>query len=426
MIGHSLVQRFAQHKIAWSTMVQIVGKLVQLGIGFLTIRLVTQALGPEEYGIYGKIAEYALFFSAAANLGIFGNTVRKMSENPKDGRLFFNALLLRMGTAFAFLGLSGLYALFTIDDFSFNLGVLFYLFALFLDYATSVCDALLQAHYKMGRATAALIMGRLSNLLLILILTQSYETGTAPFFFLGPLFGALITAGLSLYFVRRQISWIWEIDAQLLKTLLWTSLPFGIINIFNSLYFRFLPSYFASQSLSDSQFASYTVSLHLATTASLLSTFLMFSSLPELKQALRDKQEYRIKDLLKMLSKSLLTAGILLVLAGTWLAPLLIETVSGKAFIVPELWFVFPLLLILAAISYFYDLVLITLFALEHDLWFLKREAVALTLAVGLLTTSLFMPQVELKITMVLVSAIAAESLIVALGAKKIRSLVRY
>jgi O-antigen/teichoic acid export membrane protein len=87
------------NKIVWSTAVQLLGKGTQIVLGVVGLKLATNALGADEYGLYGKISEYALFFSVAANLGIFGNTVRKMSESPHDGKLFVNALVLRMVTA---------------------------------------------------------------------------------------------------------------------------------------------------------------------------------------------------------------------------------------------------------------------------------------------------------------------------------------
>lgn len=419
MLTHHL-----KNQILWSTFVQIIGKGIQLGVTILSLKLVTQALGPSEYGLYGKIAEYALFFSVAANLGIFGNTVRKMSERPKDGELFVNALLLRMGTAFLFFGIGLLWAFLFIDGKDFLLGVLFFMSVLFLDYVTSVCDGMLQANYKMGRATIALILGRLINLGVIVLLIVLNTAPHAPLFFLGPLAGAVVTAGISFLFVGLNLRFVWKWNGELLKLLLFGSIPFGIINILNNLYFRFLPSFFAARTLTEEQFAHYNLSLHFAITASLLSTFLMFSSLPALKRAIKAHERDTVKQVFRKLKHAFLLLGLALVLGGALLGPWALTLLSGEEFILPELWFILPLLLLLASFSYFYDLVLITLFAFEKEIWFLKRECLALGVAL-LILSSLFLISSPLPVTLIiLTSSLAAEATIVVLGLRKIRTLV--
>ncbi len=413
-----------KNKIVWSTVAQLLAKVVQIVLGVVAIRMVTAALGPDEFGLYGKISEYALFFSVAANLGIFGNTVRKMSEAPHDGRLFVNALLLRMATASLFFVLGAVLAWVWNHDWNFVMGILFFMGSLFFDYVTSVCDATLQANYKMGRASAALVAGRLSNLMIIFLLVNVDIPHLAPFYFLGPLASSVVTAGLSILFVRQIIKFHWELDIALLRMLFLTGLPFGIINILNNLYFRFLPSYFAAHTLSDAQFGSYNICLHIASTASLLSTLIMFSSLPALKQAIEKKETQRVRELLKILKKSLFILALVMVIGGSFIAPYAIEILSGKVFIIAELWFILPLLMVLAAVSYFYDLVLITLFAFEEDLWLIKREGFALLVGVCLLFSSLLLDNPIHQMFMILIAAIAAEGTTTYLGLKKIRERV--
>lgn len=419
-----MITRSIKNKIVWSTSVQLLGKLAQMAIGMASLKLVTNALGAEEYGLYGRISEYALFFSVAINLGIFGNTVRKMSEAPQDGKLFINALSLRLFTAILCFTAATVYAWLAIPEKAFFWGVLFFLCALLLDYVTSVCSAMLQANYLMGRGVAALLAGRIATLGVLLMFITLTAPAKAHLFFCAPLAGAAVTASLSLLFVRFKISFVWKLDFEIMKMLFFTALPFGIINIFNSLYFRFLPSYFMAQVLSSAQYGSYEISLTLAATASLLSTLLMFSTLPTLKQAIQNKETQNIHTLIKTLKKSLAILAVLMVLGGVFIAPHAIILVSGKSFVMPELWFVLPLLLILAAISYFYDLVLITLFAYEQDMWMLKREALALALGLSLFLLTPLLPSVPIQAAWIIFSAIAAESTITLLGLKKLTSTV--
>ena len=142
-----------------------------------------------------------------------------------------------------------------------------------------------------------------------------------------------------------------------MKTLLLSSIPFGLINIVNNLYFRFLPSYFAVKILQNAEYASYNVSLHISSYAALVSTFLMFSILPVLKS--------KPKELLKS-AKILLALGAILIIFGSLLSTTH-KTPHRKEYFIEKLWFILPMMLILAAVSYLYDLVLINLFAFNQE-----------------------------------------------------------
>lgn len=409
--------------ILWSTFVQYFGKALQIGLGVIAVKLLTNAIGVEQYGVYGKIMEYALFFSTAANLGIFGNVVRKMAETPKDGKLFTNALILRVTTAFIFLFSGWFYAWLFVPEKNFSIGIIIFASSLFFDYVTSVCDGMLQANYLMGRAVFALLAGRFANLAIVLALTH-FSPDSTQIYFLAPLGASLLTSCLSIIFVRSKINLIWKVDKNLIKEIFLTALPFGIINIINNLYFRFLPSYFAGKALSDIQFGSYSISLHIATTVSLFSTYLMFSTLPEFKRCLRDKHFTKAKIIYKSVITGLAALGLLTIFVGSWLAPLAIRLVSSTDYFLPELWFMLPLMLTLASVSFFYDLILITIFAFEKELWLLKREFLALALGTAILITSLLPQITESKTVLILLSAICAEGLMVGLGLRKIKELL--
>ncbi len=415
-------------EILWSTFVQFGGKALQIGIGILTVKLITSALGSENYGVYGKISEFSLFFATAANLGIFGNMVRKMGLAPKDGRLFGNALLLRLFTGLLFFGTGWLYAWLTIPDSVFLVGTLFFMSSLLLDFLTTVCDALLQVHYKMGRATFALVLGRVTNLAVIFLLSkalvQSPEAVNIQLFLLGPLLASIVTILTTFFFARQIVKPSWNLDLKLMKELFWTSLPFGIINIFNNLYFRFIPSALLARTLSTEEFGIYTLSLHLAGVISLLSTLFMFSVLPELEKHIKNKAWKQAHTLYKN-ARRFLSLGFLTVVGfGTWLGPWAISLVSSKDFVSPDTWFILPLLLLLAGVSYFYDLALLTLFALKQELWWIKHEAMALVLCLVFALIASFTVNSQIAAILTLTGAIAAEAAMAHWGMKKVKKLL--
>ena len=89
-------------------------------------------------------------------------------------------------------------------------------------------------------------------------------------------------------------------------------------------------------------------------------------------------------------------------------------------------------MLLLAAISYGYDLMLIVLFALEKEKWLLKREVVAVLIGGGLGLIALLMQfpiiaanfplaAFPLPLLIVLLGAILAETFMVIVGLLKIK-----
>lgn len=412
-------------KIAFSTIVQLGGKLIQLILAAVATKLISNFFSADDYGIYGKIAEYSLFFSVVANLGIYGNIVRQMADNPKDSQIFFNGLLLRIITAIFFFVPGILYLLASGSSSVFLSGAILLFTALLFDFITSICTGMLQANYLMGRSTIALIAGRLANLLIIFLLIKRFPAGpeTIALIFLSSLIASLITVLLSLYFVRQKISWTWKVDRQFMLKIFKTSLPFGLVSLINLLYFRFLPDYFANHFLDNAQFATFNISFHIAQVASLLSTLLMFSALPGLKEYIDQKLWSKANKLLGYIWKFLFISAVILVVAGSLFGAPMIELLTHKKYFLPEFWFILPMMFALAAISYGYDFILITLFAFEQDWWLVKNELFALLIACLFFIGSYFAPTPTIQIAIVILGAIIGELTMVILGTIKTRKI---
>ncbi len=418
-------------KIAFSTMVQYAGKMLQLVFSMINLKLIAGFLSGHDYGTYAAIAEYTLFFSTAANLGIFGNVVKKMADNPSDGKIFINALALRIVTALTFFVTAIFVLSITGADRMFIFGSILYFGSLFFDNIKSVCDGMLQSNYMMGRSTFSLIAGKLIQCVGVFMVVRYFSGGTTTgngvfdlsLLFLPFLFGSVVSVGLAMHFVREKIVWNFRPDKKMMVNFLLASLPFGIINIFNNLYFRFIPDYLANSSLTGIQFGSFSVSFRIAQIVSLASTFLMYSVLPGFKQSLDEGHFEKAKKLYSSIKKIILLAGILLFAGGTIVSSLMLEILAHKKYILPELWFVMPMMLFLAAVSYGYDLILITLFAMEKEIWLLKRELGALALAAVFFAMVFATQDPIAKTWLIMAGAIAGESFMVISGLGKIRKM---
>lgn len=271
---------------------------------------------------------------------------------------------------------------------------------------TSVCDGMLQANYLMGRATIAIVFGRLVVLgtlySIVTYLGQSPSVASDGIgiliIFSALVFGSLMTFLMSFYFVAKKIDLHWKINTAFMWTIFKAGLPFGIINIINSLYFRFLPDYFSHLALTDAEFATFTISFHIAQVISLFSTFLMFSALPGLREYIDQKHWQKVRTLYAKVFWILSITGILIVVFGSLFGPKILTLLTHKKYFLPEFWYVLPLMLTLAAISYGYDLILITLFALGKTRWLLSRECIALLISLVFFISSLAIDDIHGKV----------------------------
>ncbi len=86
-------------KIYTNTIAQIMGKLGTALISILLIKILTNYLDVEGYGLYSKIYNYLSIFSVIADLGLYTITVREIAEHREDQKkiesILGNVLTLR-------------------------------------------------------------------------------------------------------------------------------------------------------------------------------------------------------------------------------------------------------------------------------------------------------------------------------------------
>lgn len=432
-------------KIAWSTLVQYGGRIVQIGLAMLTVKLLANFFSKAQLGDYDMLKEYALFFFTVANFGIFANVVRQMADRPTDSKVFTNALIVRLITAVVVFAIALIGAPFFFEDQILISAVMIFIGSLLFDYITQICDAMLQANYLMGRATFALVLGRIVNFgvltwmmlaevpcflqklggaqcggLFDFQFNQASDSALQTIFY-APLIGSLVTMIVTIFFVRQKMKLVWKYDHQYCLKLFISGFPYGMTNILNNLYFRFLPMFLAAKFLEDGEFSTFQKPYTIAFVLSMFSTFLMFSVMPTFKKNLQQGRWKEAKMLFGKVKKFLLVISLLLVVVMPWFGPLLITILTNKTLINPELWFVFPMFLLLAAISYFYDLILVTLYSMNREWWLLRREFIALAGASLVFVLAFLMPNFQAQVVVVILGAIVGELLMVMMGLKEIK-----
>jgi hypothetical protein len=151
----------------------------------------------------------------------------------------------------------------------------------------------------------------------------------------------------------------------------------------------------------------------------------MFSALPGIREYIDQKHWQKVRTLYSKILLVLASAGAIVFIMGSLLGPTMLTLVTSKEYFLPEFWFILPLMLLLAAISYGYDLILITLFAFDKTKWLLSRECIAISVALIFFVASLFVGDTQWRILVVILWALAGESIMVITGIIKMRKILK-
>jgi O-antigen/teichoic acid export membrane protein len=74
----------ATKKVYWNTIAQIGGKLSTALLSIVLIKILTNYLPIEGYGLYSKVYNYLSIFSVLADLGLYAITVREIAKFRDD------------------------------------------------------------------------------------------------------------------------------------------------------------------------------------------------------------------------------------------------------------------------------------------------------------------------------------------------------
>ena len=98
-----------------NTIAQLAGKLSTVLISIFLIKILTNYLTIDEYGLYNKIYNYLSIFSVIADLGLYTITVREISacvgDRERARHIVGNVLTLRTLSGFGIIVLACLIAL---------------------------------------------------------------------------------------------------------------------------------------------------------------------------------------------------------------------------------------------------------------------------------------------------------------------------
>ncbi|MEK9155678.1 MAG: flippase [Patescibacteria group bacterium] len=225
------------NKIASNTAAQIIGRIFVLALTLISIKLITNYLGPTGTGYYTAIITYLSFFIVIADFGLFSVAVREISKRQSEREsILRNVFLVRLISALA----ATLVAIGVIFLSNYSPEVKYGVLAAALfpvfNLIGSVYDMIFQSKLMMQKVAIAEVASKAVAVtaIYLVILTQTGFYGIVATISLAALTSFLIKAWLS----RRDLPFGLKYDHESSINIIKMALPLGIVFIVNNIYFK--------------------------------------------------------------------------------------------------------------------------------------------------------------------------------------------
>lgn len=224
-------------KVAYNTVIQIIGKGVTTIISLFLVAALTRYLGVAGYGQYTTIFAYLAFFGVLADFGFFWILVREIA-NPKSDINKVTSNILTLRTAIGVVVYAGAYlASFLIPQYAdLRGGIGIAAFSMLFLALNSTFVGVFQNKLRMDLATLTDVIGRLIILgfTLYLIKIGSSLNLILWAYAIGNIVNLLLSAWLGRSYVQIRPAF----DLKYWKEIFYQTLPMAIVLILGLVYFR--------------------------------------------------------------------------------------------------------------------------------------------------------------------------------------------
>ncbi len=227
----------ATRKIAYNTVIQVIGKVGVSLIAAVSVVVLTRYLGPEGYGKFNLALSYLGIFGILADVGLFTIVVREISKTPeRTEELVGNVLTLRLVLSLSVIGLAFGIAQFLPYTPDVRVAILITGVAIFFGLLNSSMLTVFQARLRMDRSVMADTVGRLSAFAAVLVVAW-LDLGFYPIVATAAV-GSFATLCVTYFFARKMVRIRFLTDYKIAAELFKASIPLGIALALNQLYFR--------------------------------------------------------------------------------------------------------------------------------------------------------------------------------------------
>jgi O-antigen/teichoic acid export membrane protein len=225
-------------KIAYNTLVQIIGKGITTAIAVVMLAYLARYLGVEGYGQYTTVFAFLGFFAILADMGFYTVAVREMAKDLESShKIMGNIFSLRIIFALVFLAIAPIVG-YLIPSYSesIKIGILIATFSSFFVLLNQIFVSIFQVHFRMDRSVISDVVARI--VLFILTIIFIYLKFSLQYFILANVIANLILVLISFLMSRKFLISRPQFDFKYWKYIIKESLPLGIVIVLGLIYFK--------------------------------------------------------------------------------------------------------------------------------------------------------------------------------------------
>jgi O-antigen/teichoic acid export membrane protein len=302
-------------KVALGTLSQIASKVAVAALSIFTLRYSTQYLGAEAYGLYSTVIAYVTIFTLLTDLGLTAISSREIARRPEDAeKIIGNSLAMRvlLSVIISPLIAVGGWFLYAAKPGQVKIGIALMVLTLVFGSIQSVTSALFTAKNRNDVPALLGVVNKAAYLVCIL------AAGALGMGFYGFIYAAIITAFLSAalggYWAAKRIRLRPMFHITHWKYMMRTSIPLGIIQIINMLYYK-IDSVMLSVMRTPKEVGLYMIAYGIIDVVVSVPSMFMTSLMPSLATASKEtlaRMVNRAFDILAFFALPVAVGGMLL------------------------------------------------------------------------------------------------------------------
>ncbi|MCX6809697.1 MAG: flippase [Candidatus Berkelbacteria bacterium] len=223
-------------KVAYNTAVQIVGRVLGVGISVVTAAAIFRYLGIEGVGKYTTAFAFVSFFAVFADFGLGWTLLRELATSKDQNKAFQNIFTLRLLLAIAVHLISLIILIFFSYAFDVKMAIIVVTAAWFFQTMNSTIVAVFLNNYRLDISVAAEVLGKIVILGAILYLSKigvSFVVLMSAF-----LMGNFVNFAINLIFANKFVKVGFAFDKEYLKKVIYIAVPIGVVIVFSFVYYK--------------------------------------------------------------------------------------------------------------------------------------------------------------------------------------------
>jgi len=316
--------------ISFNTSIQIVGKGINVLLGFLTISLLTRYLGLSGYGNFTLVFTYTAFFSVFADFGLQLLVIKELSQKKVTeeiiyGTYFWIKIALGIISLFLPIIIVCIFPYSVVQKWGIIIASLAVCISNFLVFGSTI----FQYKTKLDYITYIDIFIRVVTVLCICI---SIGLNLNFYFIVGCILIGNVLGLLFQWIILRKIyRFVYAFDYIYAKKLLIKTIPIGITLLFSITYFK-IDTILLSIYKGSVEVGVYSLSYKILENLLVLWSFYMASTYPLLTKFYHEKDMKQYRNLINTSLRVIIISSISIIIISFVTAPLVISILGGKSF----------------------------------------------------------------------------------------------